>query len=72
LNFINKSNATARYLSCGVFAFTNYMGKLRSPLGERNVKGVALKTHQRLCLWKLRAFKKARAKLLIILGKHIN
>jgi hypothetical protein len=34
LNFINKSNATARYLSCGVFAFTNYMGKLRSPLKE--------------------------------------
>jgi len=59
LNFINKSNATARYLSCGVFAFTNYMGKLRSHLGERNVKGVALKTHQRLRLWKPQAFSKA-------------
>ncbi|MDY2783682.1 MAG: hypothetical protein SOT80_09860, partial [Candidatus Pseudoruminococcus sp.] len=27
---------------------------------------------QRLCLWKLRAFKKARAKLLSFLGKCVN
>jgi len=69
LNFINKSNATARYLSCGVFAFTNYMGKLRSPLGERNVKGVALKTHQRLRLWKPQAFEKSLSKTFNYLGK---
>jgi hypothetical protein len=69
LNFINKSNATARYLSCGVFAFTNYMGKLRSPLEERNVKGVALKTHQRLRLWKPQAFEKSLSKTFNYLGK---
>jgi hypothetical protein len=29
------------------------------PLGAKNFKGVALKTHQRLRLWKLQAFEKA-------------
>ena len=29
-------------------------------------------THQRLCLWKLRAFEKARPKLLIVLGKSVR
>ena len=41
-------------------------------IGAKDVKGFALKTHQRLRLWKLRAFKKARAKLLSVLGKISN
>ena len=45
----------------------------QSPPSEvKNVKGFALKTHQRLRLWKLRAFKKARAKLLIVFGKSVS
>ncbi|MFR7818908.1 MAG: hypothetical protein ACLU24_00030 [Candidatus Pseudoruminococcus sp.] len=50
----------------------NISGELRSPLGERNVKGVALKTHEGRCPSTLRAFKKARAKLLTVLGELIN
>ncbi|HJI56958.1 MAG TPA: hypothetical protein OIL92_05030 [Oscillospiraceae bacterium] len=38
----------------------------------RKVKGVALKTYEGLRPSTLRAFKKARAKLLIFLGKFIN
>jgi len=34
-------------------------GGLCPPLGAKNVKGFALKTHQRLRLWKLQAFEKA-------------
>ena len=34
-------------------------GGLCPPLGAKNVKGFALKTHQRLRLWKPQAFKKA-------------
>ncbi|MBE5713212.1 MAG: hypothetical protein EGR22_03275 [Ruminococcaceae bacterium] len=38
----------------------NYRGGgLRPLLGARDVKGFALKTHQRLRLWKLQAFEKA-------------
>jgi len=38
-------------------------------LGTKNVKGFALKTHEGLCPSTLRAFEKARAKLLSVLGK---
>gem|GEM_PF-5110858 len=47
-------------------------GGLRPPLGAKNVKGFALKTHQRLRLWNPRAFEKARAKLLSILEKCVS
>jgi len=40
--------------------------------GARDVKGVALKTHEGLRPSTLRAFKKARAKLLIFLGKLVS
>ena len=42
------------------------------PLGAKNVKGVALKTHEGLRPSTLRAFEKARPKLLIVLGKCIS
>ena len=41
-------------------------------LGTRDVKGVALKTHEGRCPSTLRAFKKARAKLLIVFRKSIS
>jgi len=43
-------------------------GGLCPPSEVKNVKGLALKTHQRLCLWNPQAFEKACAKLLAVLG----
>ena len=39
------------------------------PLKARDVKGFALNTHEGRCPSTLRAFEKARAKLLVVLGK---
>ena len=60
------------FLKCGLCPplLTNVATKRN--LGARQVKGVALKTHEGLRPSTLRAFKKARAKLLIVLEKFIN
>ena len=47
-------------------------GGLCPPSRVRDVKGFALKTHEGLRPSTLRAFKKARAKLLSVFGKLVN